>query len=154
LTESWKKDCKCYGSFSESDLKRIEETASCAISIHSSFLTIRDEGSPWCFDRCFDSVGASINMVRSFKTTDGVRSTSAILTRTLGTLGGNAMAEVKIEIPFTVEIPSNLGLSEVQQKQLAEKFRNQLIETISGKQADVIPTAKVEVVARVKNQVV
>ena len=41
LTESWKKDCKCYGSFSESDLKRIEETASCAISIHSSFLTIR-----------------------------------------------------------------------------------------------------------------
>jgi len=43
------------------------------------------------------------------------------------------MAEVKIEIPFTVEIPSNLGLSEVQQKQLAEKFRNQLIETISGK---------------------
>jgi hypothetical protein len=42
LTESWKEDCKCYGSFSESDLKRIEETASCAISIHSSFLTIRD----------------------------------------------------------------------------------------------------------------
>ena len=83
-----------------------------------------------------------------------MRSTSAILTRTLGTLGGNAIAEVKIEIPFTVEIPSNLGLSEVQQKQLAEKFRNQLIETISGKQADVIPTAKVEVVARVKNQVV
>jgi transcriptional regulator NrdR family protein len=41
LTESWKEDCKCYGSFSESDLKRIEETASCAISIHSSFLTIR-----------------------------------------------------------------------------------------------------------------
>jgi hypothetical protein len=30
-----------YGSFSESDLKTIEETASCAISIHSSFLTIR-----------------------------------------------------------------------------------------------------------------
>ena len=30
------------GSFSESDLKRIEETASCAISIRSSFLTIRD----------------------------------------------------------------------------------------------------------------
>jgi hypothetical protein len=29
-------------SISESDLKRIEETASCAISIHSSFLTIRD----------------------------------------------------------------------------------------------------------------
>jgi hypothetical protein len=43
LTESWKEDCKWYGSFSESDLKRIEETASCAISIHSSFLTIRDE---------------------------------------------------------------------------------------------------------------
>ena len=42
LTESWKKDCKCYGSFSQSDLKRIEETASCAISIDSSFLTIRD----------------------------------------------------------------------------------------------------------------
>src|SRR5262252_9695700 len=42
LTESWKEDCKCYGSSSESDLKRIEETASCAISIHSSFLTIRD----------------------------------------------------------------------------------------------------------------
>jgi len=42
--ESWKEDCKCYGSFSESDLKRIEETASCAISIHSSFLTIRDKG--------------------------------------------------------------------------------------------------------------
>jgi hypothetical protein len=35
------RDCKCYGSFSESDLKRIEETASCAISIYSSFLTIR-----------------------------------------------------------------------------------------------------------------
>ena len=29
-------------SFSESDLKRIEETASCAISIHSGFLTMRD----------------------------------------------------------------------------------------------------------------
>jgi hypothetical protein len=37
----WKEDCKWYGSFSESDLKTIEETASCAISIHSSFLTIR-----------------------------------------------------------------------------------------------------------------
>jgi len=36
-----RQDCKCHGSFSESDLKRIEETASCAISIHSSFLTIR-----------------------------------------------------------------------------------------------------------------
>jgi predicted ABC-type ATPase len=42
LTESWKEDCNCYGSFSESDLKTIEETASCAISIHSSFLTIPD----------------------------------------------------------------------------------------------------------------
>jgi hypothetical protein len=42
LTELWKEDCKCYGSFSQSDLKRIEETASCAISIDSSFLTIRD----------------------------------------------------------------------------------------------------------------
>jgi len=41
LTESWKEDCKCYRSFSESDLKRIEKTASCAISIHPSFLTIR-----------------------------------------------------------------------------------------------------------------
>jgi hypothetical protein len=41
LTESWKEDCKCYGSFSESDLKRIEVTACCAISIHSSFLTMR-----------------------------------------------------------------------------------------------------------------
>jgi antitoxin ParD1/3/4 len=43
LTASWKEDCKCYGSFSESDLKTIEETASCAISIHSSFSTIRDK---------------------------------------------------------------------------------------------------------------
>src|SRR5215470_7358478 len=34
---SWKEDCKCYGSFSESDLKTIEETASCVISLHSSF---------------------------------------------------------------------------------------------------------------------
>src|SRR5215469_10340497 len=42
MTDSWKEDCKCYGSFSESDLKRIEEAASCAISIHSVFLTIRD----------------------------------------------------------------------------------------------------------------
>jgi len=42
MTESWKEDCKCYGIFSESDLKRIEETASCAISIHSVFLTIRE----------------------------------------------------------------------------------------------------------------
>src|SRR5215469_9586133 len=42
LTESWKEDCKCYRSFSESDLKRIENTASCAISIDPSFLTIRD----------------------------------------------------------------------------------------------------------------
>jgi hypothetical protein len=41
LTESWKEDCKGYRSFSESDWKRIDETASCAISIHSSFLTIR-----------------------------------------------------------------------------------------------------------------
>ena len=40
LTESCKEDCKGYGSFSESDWKRIDETASCAISIHSSFLTI------------------------------------------------------------------------------------------------------------------
>ena len=39
-------DCKCYGSSSESDLKRIEETASCAISIHSSFLTIGDHSLP------------------------------------------------------------------------------------------------------------
>src|SRR4029077_10898477 len=42
LTESWKEDCKCYGSFSESDLKRIEQNASCAISIHSSFLNRRE----------------------------------------------------------------------------------------------------------------
>src|SRR6516164_1564312 len=42
LTESWKEECKCYRSFSESDLKRVEKTASCAISIHSSFLTIGD----------------------------------------------------------------------------------------------------------------
>jgi len=42
LTESWKEDCNCYESFSENDLKRIEDTASCAISIHSSSLTIRD----------------------------------------------------------------------------------------------------------------
>jgi hypothetical protein len=50
LTESWKEDCKCYGSFSESDLKRIEETTSCAISIHSSFLTIRGtiDGAALC----------------------------------------------------------------------------------------------------------
>ena len=48
LTESWKQDCKCYGSFSKSDLKTIEETASCAISIHSSSLTIGDkEGNLW-----------------------------------------------------------------------------------------------------------
>jgi hypothetical protein len=40
LTESWKEDCKGYESFRESDLKRIEETASYAISIHSSSLTI------------------------------------------------------------------------------------------------------------------
>ena len=32
---------KCYGSFRERNLERIEETASCAISIHSSFLTLR-----------------------------------------------------------------------------------------------------------------
>jgi hypothetical protein len=37
LTESRKEDCKCYGRFNETDLKRIEETASCAIPIHSSF---------------------------------------------------------------------------------------------------------------------
>ena len=40
LTESRKEDCKCYESFSECDLKRIEETASCTVSIHSSSLTI------------------------------------------------------------------------------------------------------------------
>ena len=45
-TESWKQDCKCYGSFTESDLKRIEETASCAISMHSSSLTIRVAQGP------------------------------------------------------------------------------------------------------------
>ena len=33
---------KCYWSFGESDLKSIEETATCAISIHSSSLTIRE----------------------------------------------------------------------------------------------------------------
>ena len=44
MTESWKEDCKCYRRLSESDWKRIDETASCAISIHSSFLTIRGAG--------------------------------------------------------------------------------------------------------------
>ena len=37
---------------SESDLKGIEETASCAISIHSSFLTIRDRLGILPFTRC------------------------------------------------------------------------------------------------------
>jgi hypothetical protein len=64
------------------------------------------------------------------------------------------VAEIKVELPFTVQIPSNLGLSEAQQKQLQERFRNQLIEILSGGKADVIPAAKVEVVARVKNEVV
>jgi hypothetical protein len=35
------------GQLSESDLKTIEETASCAISIHSSFLTIRVVFKSW-----------------------------------------------------------------------------------------------------------
>jgi len=65
------------------------------------------------------------------------------------------MAEIKVEIPFTVEIPWNFGLSEAQQKQLQERFRTRLIEILSGGQAaEAIPTAKVEVLARVKNQVV
>src|SRR5207248_9161730 len=41
LTEAWKEDSKCYGSVSESDLKRFEEPASWAMSIHSSSLTMR-----------------------------------------------------------------------------------------------------------------
>jgi hypothetical protein len=65
------------------------------------------------------------------------------------------VAEIKVEIPFTVEIPSSLGLSEAQQQQLQERFRNQLIETLNaGQAAEAITTAKVEMVARVKNQVV
>jgi hypothetical protein len=36
---------ECHETQDPSDLKRIDETASCAISIHSSFLTIRDNDS-------------------------------------------------------------------------------------------------------------
>ena len=59
------------------------------------------------------------------------------------------MAEIKIEIPST------LGLSEAQQKQLEEKFHNHLVETLSGgRSAAAMPQAKLEVVAKVKNEVV
>jgi hypothetical protein len=54
-----------------------------------------------------------------------------------------------------VEIPSDLNLSEAQVKQLREKFRNHLIETLSGGQAAGVGHAsKIEVVAKVKNEVV
>jgi len=59
------------------------------------------------------------------------------------------MSEVK------VELPSNLNLSEAQQKQLQEKFKNHLVEVLSGgKGAATVPHAKIDVVAKVKNEVV
>ena len=58
-------------------------------------------------------------------------------------------------IEIKVEIPSHLGLSEAQQKQLQEKFKNHLIDTLRGGQgAATLPDARIEVVAKVKNEVV
>jgi hypothetical protein len=53
------------------------------------------------------------------------------------------MAQVRIEIP------KSLGISEEQQKQLQEKFANQLVETLRGTEtAEALAMAKAQVVPK------
>ena len=52
------------------------------------------------------------------------------------------MAEIKIQIP------AELGLSDAQQRQLQEKFRNTLVESLSGAEAETVAARKAQVVPK------
>jgi hypothetical protein len=56
-----------------------------------------------------------------------------------------------------VQIPKELGLTRKQRSELQKRFKKQLVETVSGKQASAISKSKLTVVdvrAKSKNEVV